>query len=259
MSNIDNREIIIDDREKNLISLIENKEYLELYPELNINLKVVVKRLDLADIVISEKTAIERKGGFDFPSSITDNRLFEQLERLKNNYENAILIVEGLNDDVLNNTNIRIQSIYGALVSIAIKKGIKIIPTRNLIDTVIVIDRLSYKEHTKDNVSFLARKAPKGMTKQERRAHILEGLIDCGPKKAKILIKIFTLPENVFKALKLTNVIYTKSGNFKDLEGPFQAISGFGPKFVLSNKELLFGEKANSLNGYSKTKQKKIR
>ena len=53
---------------------------------------------DIADIVISEKIGIERKGGLDFPASITDNRLAEQLPRLKEAYETPILMLEGFNE-----------------------------------------------------------------------------------------------------------------------------------------------------------------
>ena len=41
------------------------------------------QQLDIADIIVSKDVAIERKEGFDFISSIMDNRLFEQLIRLR--------------------------------------------------------------------------------------------------------------------------------------------------------------------------------
>ncbi|KKN58630.1 hypothetical protein LCGC14_0549970 [marine sediment metagenome] len=40
-----------------------------------------------------------------------DNRLFEQIIRLKETYSNFILILEGLNDNVFENVGMRISSI----------------------------------------------------------------------------------------------------------------------------------------------------
>ena len=180
-----------------------------------------------------------------------DNRLFEQLLRLKETYQNPILILEGLNDDVFENTGMKISSIYGALSFISYKLGISVIPTRNLEDTIIAIERVAYREQVKDSMPLLSRKAPKGMSVEDRRSYIIEGLIDCGPKKAKILSEKFKTPFNVLKAIKDTEILYTRTGNPKDVKGPLKELTGFGWKFVQKNKEILFG-KSNM------KKQKKI-
>ena len=87
--------IIVDTRERKLMKILDEKKD-------KINYKV--EQLDIADIIISEEVAIERKEGFDFVSSIMDNRLFEQMLRLKETYLKPILILEGLNDNVFENT-----------------------------------------------------------------------------------------------------------------------------------------------------------
>ena len=61
----------------------------------------------------------------------------------------------------------KISSIYGALSFISYKLGISVIPTRNLEDTAIVIERIAYREQIKDNMPLLSRKAPKEMAKKE--------------------------------------------------------------------------------------------
>ncbi|HUW88923.1 MAG TPA: ERCC4 domain-containing protein [Candidatus Nanopelagicaceae bacterium] len=225
-------EIIIDNREKKLMKLLE-----ENHP----NIHFQAKQLDIADIVITEDVAIERKEGFDFVSSIMDNRLFEQCLRLKETYSMPILVLEGLNDNVFENTGMKIGSIYGALAKIAYKSGISVIPTRNLSDTAIVIERIAYREQVKDNATILSRKAPKSMSVEERRTFIVEGFVDIGPKKAKSLIENYETPYQVFKAIKHTKVIYTRTGNPKGIKGPLSDLSGFGWKFVEKNKEMLFG------------------
>ncbi|MHA1471551.1 MAG: ERCC4 domain-containing protein [Promethearchaeota archaeon] len=233
MSKTNILEIIVDNRERKLIALLEEK-----HP----NIKFEVKQLDIADIVITEDVAIERKEGFDFVSSIMDNRLFEQCLRLKETYPTAILILEGLNDKVFEKTGMKIESIYGALAKIAYKSGISVIPTRNLSDTAIVIERIAYREQIKDSASILSRKAPKSMSVEERRTFIVEGFVDIGPKKAKSLIENYETPYQVFKAIKHTEVTYTRTGNPKGIQGPLSDLTGFGWKFVEKNKEMLFGK-----------------
>ncbi len=61
--------VILDNRERKLMAILDKKKDIITYDS---------EQLDIADIVISEEVAIERKEGFDFVSSIMDNRLFEK-------------------------------------------------------------------------------------------------------------------------------------------------------------------------------------
>ena len=200
---------ILDNRERKLMEIFDKKKDIISYE---------TKQLDIADIVISSDIAIERKEGYDFISSIIDNRLFEQLLRLKDTYPTPIIIIEGLNDTVFENTGMKISSIYGALSFISYKLGICVIPTRNIEDTAIVIERIANREQVKDGMPLLSRKAPKGMDIEERRTYIIEGLVDIGPKKAKALIDRFKTPYKVLKAIKNTKIKFTRTGNPKGNE-----------------------------------------
>jgi len=225
--------IIIDTRENKLIKILkENHEFVELE----------IKQLDLADIIVSKNVAIERKEGSDFIASIMDNRLFDQLIRLKETYPNPILILEGLTDEIFGNTGMNIKSIYGALAFISYKLGIAVIPTRNLEDTAIVVERIAYREQIKDEMPVLSRSAPKNMGTFERRCFILEGLLDIGPTKAKQLIDRFGTPFRVFEAIKFTKILYTSTGNPKGIQGPLDTLKGFGWKFLKKNKHLILGK-----------------
>ena len=226
--------IIIDNREQKLMKVLDQKSDKIVYEN---------KQLDIADILISNEIAIERKEGFDFIASIKDNRLFEQLLRLKETYDTPILILEGLNNNVFENTGMNINSIYGALSFVSYKIGISVIPTRNLEDTAIVIERIAYREQMKDDMPLLSRTAPKKMDVQERRYFIMEGLVDIGPKKAKLLIDTFKTPYNALRAIRNTKIEYTKTGNPKGISGIIKekGLKGFSWKFIKKNKELLFG------------------
>ena len=237
MSQNNQLHVIIDNREQKLKHILDLKKNIITYDS---------EQLDVADVIISEEVAVERKEGFDFVSSIMDNRLFEQLLRLKDTYMHPILILEGLNDDVFENTGMKISSIYGALSFISYKLGISVIPTRNIEDTAIVIERIAHREQVKDGMPLLSRKAPKALSKKERRSFIIEGLVDIGPKKAKALIERFKTPYQVFKAIKHTEILYTKTGRMKGIKGQLEVLSGFGPKFVEKNQKILFGKKKKS-------------
>jgi len=225
--------IIVDNRERKLMALLDKKKDIITYDS---------EQLDIADIVISEEVAIERKEGFDFVSSIMDNRLFEQLMRLKDIYQTPILILEGLNNNVFEKVGMKISSIYGALAFVSYKLGISVIPTRNLKETAITIERIAYREQVKDDMPLLSRKAPKTMSKEDRRIYFIEGLVDIGPKKAKLLIEKFKTPSNVFKAIRKTNITFTRSGNPKGIEGPLKELKGLSWKFVRKNQKILFSK-----------------
>ncbi len=235
--------VIVDVRERKLM------EELDARQKNGSDLEYEIERLDVSDIIISDHVAIERKEGFDFVASIKDNRLFDQLLRLKEAYpDGAILIWEGWNDDVFENTGMSLNSIYGALSFVSYKLGISVIPTRNLQDTAIVIERIAIREQVRDDMPLMSRVAPKGMNEKERRYFIIEGLVDIGSKKAKLLVDTFGTPFNVLKAIKDTEITYTKTGNPKGISGPLKecGLKGFSWKFVKKNKEILFGLKKNN-------------
>ena len=227
-------QIIVDSRERNLISKLEKRKERFDFEK---------KQLDVADVVISEDVAIERKTGSDFIASIIDGRLFEQFLRLLDTYTAPILILEAFDYLALENTGMNLSSIYGALAYLSYKMGVSVIPTRNIDDTLIVIERIAYREQIEDVKPVFSRRAPKGMSIKDRRAFTLESLIDTGPKKAQALIKQFKTPLGAFEAIKETKITFTKTGNPKGIEGPLSKLSGFGWKYVQKNKELITGKK----------------
>src|SRR4030042_1792703 len=106
MTEIKGKNVVIDARERQLIEFFNQKtEKL---------VEISVQQLDVGDVVISTVCAVERKEGFDYVASLIDNRLFEQLLRLKEAYECPILIVEGLNQLLFDNVNVKLASIYGS-------------------------------------------------------------------------------------------------------------------------------------------------
>ncbi len=132
----------------------------------------------------------------------------------------------------------KIDSLYGALIYIAIKFGYPIIPTRNIAETATCLKRIAIREQVKNPAPIFARYAQKKMNNEERKKFILEGFYDTGPKLAKILIEKFKTPYDVLYTINHSKLLFTKTGNPKGVEGPLGEIRGIGFKWVEKNKKL---------------------
>ena len=78
------------------------------------------QQLTVADYLLSERVAVERKTTQDFISSVVDGRLFRQLPALKETYAAPVLLVEG--DDLFHiKRDVHPNAIRGALASVAIE------------------------------------------------------------------------------------------------------------------------------------------
>jgi len=199
------------------------------------------RRLEVGDFVVSSDVVVERKSSTDLTTSIIDNRLFEQVIRLYDCASSPILILENFNS-IFEISTMNPASIFGALVYLAWRFSLPMLPSRDWRDTALILKRLAIRVQVKDEDPILARSIPKMMTLEERKAFILEGLVGVGPKTAIKLIDQFQTPLNVFKAIQDSSVLYTKTGNPKGIEGPLEGIKGIGPKFLIENKKLVEGE-----------------
>lgn len=202
-------------------------------------LEVVTKTLPFGDYEVSPTCIAERKAGPDFSSSICDTRAKKQIQGIIDSGKQPVLVLEGFHE-MFKHTTMGLKSIYGYLAKRALKKGVIIIPTLNKEHTAVLLERLAHHAASDDQEeSEIARVAPKGMTIDERKRFIVEGLVNCGPKLAGLLVTMFGTPLNVFKAIQATEVLYTRTGNPKGIKGPLELVRGIGPKFVLENKKLL--------------------
>ncbi|MFX0115511.1 MAG: ERCC4 domain-containing protein [Candidatus Hodarchaeota archaeon] len=222
-------EIIVDKREPEVI-LNEFKR---------LGVVVLKKNLSVADYVVSERIAIERKTGADFVSSIIDGRLFEQLERLTSTYKAPMLILEDP-ETSFQREGMKPSSIYGAMAYIVRNLQLPIVPSIDSAGTALFIYRLAYREQIEDKSPIQIRRAPKGMKLREKQIFLIEGLERTGSKAAERLLNEFHSPMGVFRAIKETEVLYTKTGNPKGIVGPLKIIKGLGHQYVERNRKILF-------------------
>ncbi len=183
-------EIIADVRERGSKVL----ELLFLDPEL----KVTVKQLPLADYIISDRVAVERKSAEDFIQSIIDGRLFDQVKRLSEHYARPILIVEG--DLFSVPRGVHPNAIRGALISLVTDFGISVLFSNSPEETATYIKLLAKREQEEGERIPRIRGEKRILSLPEMQQFIVESLPFVGPKLARELLKKFGTVERVMTA-----------------------------------------------------------
>jgi len=212
---------------------------------IKLGMNVKEQQLDIADYVLSDTVACERKTGADLISSLMDNRLFEQIDRLIETYEQPILILEDL---PLAFERVewkkRKKHVFGALTYIFLRRQLPIVPTGSKSETAILLNRIASWTQEEKTDPLIARKSPKKRTLRDDQLYFLQGLYNTGQKKGDILLDAFNnSPKEVIDSILETEVLYTKTGNPKGLNGPMSDLEGFGPKYVLKNQILFQSSK----------------
>ena len=90
-------------------------------------------QLGVADFLLGDGVAVERKSARDFVASILDRRLFDQAERLLDAYERPLLVLEG--DPLTTGIGVHPNAIRGALAHIAVARRLPVLPSAGPQDT----------------------------------------------------------------------------------------------------------------------------
>ena len=155
------------------------------------------KRLDVADFLVSERTAIERKEAADFVDSIIDNRLFEQIQSL-HQFENPVLVIEG--KDLYSHRDIHPNAIRGAMASIAIDHSISILWSNEIKGTAELLESLAKREQEENDKEVAVRGGKSPKTEKELQEFVVAGLPDVNTKIARRLLKEFGSIQEIFTA-----------------------------------------------------------
>src|SRR3989338_7181827 len=117
------------------------------------------QKLKVADYLLSERVAVERKTSSDFLQSIVDRRLFEQLSNMKDNFTNPILLIEG-NSLFEKTINVHDNAIRGTLASITVDYSMPILWTHNQLETAKMLYRIAYREQigSKKNIGLRGKR-----------------------------------------------------------------------------------------------------
>lgn len=191
---------------------------------------VVVKRpLEIADYLVQTDKgtiAVERKRASDFMTSISDGRLFTQLENMLE-YDDSRIILEGAvftsakmgrcySIDTLGKVlNVKRSSrtqprtmwstqffvhphAFTSILEKIQEMGIKVIPTGSAYDTADILKFWATRGETREHLSI--RHKSKTFSDLDKQLFLLSGLIGVSVKRAEALLKEFGTPMRVFNA-----------------------------------------------------------
>lgn len=180
--------IYADDRENSVAKKLSKME-----------VTVRKKRLEVADFLVSDRTAVERKRADDFVDSMLDQRVFKQLEELQQ-FERPVLLIEG--DDLYQHRDVHPNAIRGALSSISIEYQVPIIWSSGEDETAELLKSMAKREQEENERELAIRGETAPKARKEMKEFVVAGLPDVNTKIAERLLEEFGSIEKVFTASK---------------------------------------------------------
>lgn len=158
---------------------------------------VTQKELSSGDYVIGESVAVERKDASDLILSVLSGHLFDQVARLKTEYDSVVVLIE--NDPYATRSAIEPEAIDGVLSWLTMLAGVQVIHSPSLTVTPRLLWRLAL--HVQHGLGYIppirAGKPNKISAIQE---YLVAGLPGVGPAMAKKLLAHFSTPAALFSA-----------------------------------------------------------
>jgi len=184
---------------ENLRIIVDERERKSGIPDLlkSVGLNVEMKTLPIGDYIVAPETIVERKSIRDLMASVFDGRLFDQCTRLKEHFENPIVLIEGNVDEIEEITENPLI-FYGAISTVVLDFKIPIIPTPSASHTAkLLVSMCSRKDVPKGPYLKKIKKSP-DLEKQQLSS--LCSLPGIGEKFAVRMLEKFGTPLKVFTA-----------------------------------------------------------
>lgn len=185
------------DEDEGIVVIADDRENAVAKKLSKMEITVRKNRLDVADFLLSERTAVERKSASDFVDSLVDQRLFDQMPDLQQ-FENPVIMIEG--DDLYSHRQIHPNAIRGALASIAIDHGIPILWTDDEEDTAEMLKTLAKREQEENDRTVSIRGTRSVKSEAELQQFVVAGLPDVNTKLAERLLEEFGSIQAIFTA-----------------------------------------------------------
>ncbi len=161
--------------------------------------EIVVRNLDVADYVLSDRVAVERKTVDDFVNSIVDEaKIFSQIMNLKRSYDKPVLIIEG--ENIYGRRRINPESVRGAIATIAVDFGIPIIFTKNEAETSDFLFSIARREQEIKKRHIVVHSDKTKRSFKEELEYVVSAIPDVGPVIAKNLLERFQTLRNIANA-----------------------------------------------------------
>ncbi|MEM4206900.1 MAG: ERCC4 domain-containing protein, partial [Nitrososphaerota archaeon] len=203
--------------------IVDHRELSSPIPRLlsEMGVEIIPEQLPAGDYMVSENVSIERKTVSDFLQSLIDKRLFEQIIKLKETYENPIMIIEG--ESLYGLRNINQNAIRGALASIVVDYNLPLLWSKDAEETAKLIYAVFSRCQMRHEQSFSLKRGKLPATLSEIQERLISSLPQINHVLARRLLQTFKKPINIFNS------------NEEDLK----KVSGIGEKKVKLIKEVL--------------------
>jgi Fanconi anemia group M protein len=156
--------------------------------------------LEVGDYVVGNECVVERKDVVDFHDTLTGDRsIFEQVKNMSQNYDKAILLIEGGHGE-LYTKNIHPNAVRGVLASIVSDFNATIIESVNEEDTASILKQLAKREQDESEsvVNPHGNKETSDVKSQQK--YIVSSIEGIGPKTAEKLLSGFGSIYDIFNA-----------------------------------------------------------
>jgi Fanconi anemia group M protein len=192
-------QIIIDDRESRsgLIDELRGYEYENTTTRVTTNVQTA--RLEVGDIICSDRVCIERKSCPDFVDSFISRDIFGQVADMSRAYVRSIMILEG--KTIFGLRDVSPEALRSALSGITVGWGIPILPTANVKGTAAMAVTIARREQFKEKRSISIHGKRSHMTLPQRQEYVVSSIGGgVGPTMAGVLLKHFGSVQEVIDA-----------------------------------------------------------
>lgn len=160
--------------------------------------RIELRNLEVADYIVSDRVAVERKTVEDFLNSIIQkDRLFSQVAKMKSAYSRPVIIIEGEN---LYRGGMHPNAVRGAIASLVIDFGIPVLRTSSPKETAELIFAMARREQEEKRRGVVEHAAKTKRTLKEEQEYIVSSISNVGSVIAKNLLDYFQTIENIATA-----------------------------------------------------------
>jgi Fanconi anemia group M protein len=156
------------------------------------------RTLPVADYVMSDRVAVERKTDRDFTASLTGRDLLAQIQELATNYERPLIVIEG--PDLFTQTDVHPNAIRGMLAAITVDLGVPIIGSRDAAETARLLFAIAEREQLEKKRTPKVHGKKILKTFQEQQEYVIAAIPSIGPATARALLEHFGSVETIFRA-----------------------------------------------------------
>jgi Fanconi anemia group M protein len=189
------------------------------------NVNVKVGSLPCGDYILSPQVAVERKAATDFVISIMEGRIFQQVAKMKLDYERPIVLIEG--DVFKTRSAIDRKSIAGAISWINAIEQVSVLMVSEESETPIMLATMA--RHLQEGLGYEINLHPKKPKPNKDAAqYVIGSLPGIGPGNSRKLFQHFG---SIFKTVNATPEMIAH-------------VKGIGPKIATRIHELIHFENA---------------